>query len=101
MAKIVIKKRVGLDFLGEEYKDSYLEFKSLSLAEYQKLLDELKDIEEGSQSLSKILSILEDQFIVGKFQGEDVSKEDLKQFDIETMTKCFELFTGQQTDPKV
>lgn len=101
MANIVIKKRVDLDFLGKEYEGSYLIFKSLSLAEYEKLLDKLQDVgEDGKKSLALVLEVLTKQYIEGKFKGEDVAKEDLNQFDLETMTKCFELFTGQQTDPK-
>lgn len=33
MSKIVIKKRVNLDFLGEDYKDAYLVFRSIPLPE--------------------------------------------------------------------
>lgn len=101
MVKIVIKKRVGLEFLGDEYKDSYLIFRSLSIAEYEKLLDKMEGIgEDGKRSLAIVLDVLTTQYIEGKFLGEDVSKDDLKQFDLETMTKCFQIFTGQQTDPK-
>lgn len=101
MATIIIKKRVDLDFLGKDYEDSFLEFKSLSIAEYEKVLDDLNTVgEDNKAAVRLVLSILEKQFLGGSFLGEDVQKEDLKQFDLETMTKCFERFTGQQTDPK-
>lgn len=102
MAKILIRKKVDLTFLGEEYKDDYLVFKSMPLREYEKLLPELEAIgEDGKKSLVIIKRVLEDNFIEGKFQGEDVAKEDLIDFDLITLTKCFEIFTGQASDPKV
>lgn len=102
MATIIIKKRVTLEFLGEEYKDSYLEFKSLSLAEFEKLLVKLEPNQDNNkESIKLIAKVLEDQFISGKFLAEDVVKEDIRQFDLETLTRSFELFTGQRTDPKV
>lgn len=101
MAIIVIRKKITLDFLGDEYKDDYLVFKALPLAEYEKLLSSLEDVtDDGKKSLQFIAKVLEDQYIEGKFQNEDVSKDDLKQFDLETLTRCFELFTGRTPDPK-
>lgn len=99
MAKIVIKKRVSLDFLGEDYKDSYLMFKSMPISAYEKVIDDFAEA-DNKTSLKLTLKILEDNFVEGKFLGEDVVKEDLNQFDIETLVACLELFTGQKQDPK-
>lgn len=101
MAKIVIKKKISLEFLGEDYKDDYLVFKSLSVSEYEGLLDKLEAVkEDGKKSLQFISEILDKQFLEGQFQNEKVEKQDLKDFDLETLTQCFELFTGRRTDPK-
>lgn len=95
-AKILIKKKITLDFLGEEYKDDYLIFKSMPLREYEALLPEVDKIQnDGKASLAMIKKVLENNFIEGKFQGEDVAKEDLVEFDLPTLTHCFEFFTGQ------
>lgn len=99
MANIVIKKRVGLDFLGKDYADSYLEFKSISISEYEKLVGEMEDL-DNVQSVKKTVDILKSHFLDGKFQGETVNKEDLDQFDVQTLVTCLEYFTGQKTDPK-
>lgn len=99
MAKIVIKKRVSLDFLGDEYKESYLTFQSMSIAEYQKLLGEMTDT-DNVKSLKLTLDILKRHFLEGKFLDEIVTAEDLDQFDVQTLVSCLEIFTGQQTDPK-
>lgn len=37
MTKIVIKKRINLDFLGDDYKDAYLVFKSIPLPDYEEI----------------------------------------------------------------
>lgn len=99
MANIVIKKRVGLEFLGKDYADSYLEFKSMSIAEYEKLIGDLENV-DNVQSVKKTLEILKSHFLDGKFQGEVVKAEDLEQFDVQTLVTCLEYFTGQKTDPK-
>lgn len=101
MAKIVIKKRITLEFLGDEYKDDFLVFKSIPLKAYEELIPKLEKMSEDSvKSVALIKQILEDNFIEGTFQNEPVNKEDLADFDMETLVKCFGLFTGQSSDPK-
>lgn len=101
MATIVIKKKVSLEFLGEDYKDSYLTFKSMPISAYEKLMEELEKVgTDNKESLKITLRILEDNFIEGQFNGEEVKKEDLVQFDIETLVNCLEYFTGQHQSPK-
>lgn len=41
MPQIVIKRKVSFDFLGDEYKDAYLCFRSIPLVDYEKILAEL------------------------------------------------------------
>lgn len=43
MSKIVIKKKVSLAFLGEEYKDAELVFRALPLLDYEKIQSELPE----------------------------------------------------------
>lgn len=107
MAKIIIKKRVDLDFLGKEYEKGYLVFKSISLEQYQKLSADLKELKErDDQAVTFLLNTLRDQYIEGKFPNdkgelEDVSIDDLKDFDMETVINVFNRFTGQELPPKV
>lgn len=96
MAEIIIKKKVTLEFLGEEYKDSYLTFKSIPIGEYEDLIKQVDDVEE-SKSMGEIIKILETYFHEGLFDGQKLAKEDVKQFDGETILKCFEALTGQKT----
>lgn len=99
MSNIVIKKRISLDFLGSEYKDDYLEFKAIAIKQFQGLLEELKDV-DNKQSLEITTRILHEQFIGGRFQGQDVKSTDLDDFDIQTLVTCLEFLTGQRQDPK-
>jgi len=96
MAEIVIKKKVILEFLGDEYKDSYLTFKSIPIGEYEDLIKQVDSVEE-SKSMGEIIKILETYFHEGLFDGQKLAKEDVTQFDGETILKCFETLTGQKT----
>lgn len=102
---IQIKKRIGLDFLGEEYKEGYLEFNSISIRDYEKLLKVQKALnpEDGAANLNFIKTTLEDRFVGGKIPqaGElkDIVKEDLIDFDADTLLRSFQVLTGQ-VDPK-
>lgn len=96
MAEIIIKKKVTLEFLGEDYKDSYITFKSIPIGEYEDLISKVDKVEE-SKSMSEIMKILETYFVEGLFDGQKLAKEDVNQFDGETILKCFETLTGQKT----
>lgn len=100
---IVIKKRVSLEFLGEEYKEAYLVFKSIPALEFQAVADSLDKLDPNS-SIGGIVKVLEDYFLEGEFPSdgklEPVSKEDIGQLDPLSLTQCFKIFTGQD-DPKV
>lgn len=99
MADIVIKKRLSLEFLGEDYKADYLVFKAIPISEYEKIISKQPD--DNAEATRYIIKILEDKFVEGRFQEQDVVKGDLGKFDGYTVTKCFSLLTGQELDPKV
>ena len=96
MAEIIIKKKVTLEFLGDDYKDSYITFKSIPIGEYEDLINKVDKVEE-SKSMGEIIKILETYFVEGLFDGQKLAKEDVNQFDGETILKCFETLTGQKT----
>lgn len=104
---IVIKKRVNLDFLGDEYKEAYLTFKAIPLKDYEAIIDEMpKDTQDNKKALQLIVKYLKQYFIGGKFPNdkgelEDVSVEDVDELDAATALACFETLTGQRIDPKV
>lgn len=96
MAEIIIKKKVTLEFLGEEYKNSFVTFRSIPVGEYDELIKQIDGVEKN-KSLSEIIKILENYFVEGLFEGQKVAKEDISQFDGDTIVKCFETLTGQKT----
>lgn len=137
MAKLVIKKRVNLDFLGEEYKDAELVFRSIPLIDYEILMEELpksnirlkelrekqkqdhlstedksefdelilQDAEQNKKSFKTILEYLKRYFLSGKFPDDEdniqsIESVDLDGLDRDTAIKCFNILTGQETDPK-
>ncbi len=106
MSKIVIKKRVSLDFLGDDYKDAYLDFQSIPLVDYEKIVDSLpKDESENVKSLHIVMEYLKKYFRGGKFPNdkgelEDVTAEDLDGLDKDAAVTCFQRMTGQELDPK-
>lgn len=99
MANIIIKRKVDLAFLGDEYDGSYLVFRAIPISEYEELMERIKTIDGDNQkSMSEILNILEKYFLDGVFNEEKVIKEDIRQFDGETIVRCFEALTGQVND---
>lgn len=105
MANIVIKKRINLDFLGEEYKGGYINFRSLPIKEAQSKLDEINAVgEDTSKAIDLIVVILKESFLDGVYVYEgdkqNINKDDLDQFDPNSITKFFTILAGQDGDPK-
>jgi hypothetical protein len=103
MSKLVIRKRVTLEFLGDEYKDAYIDFKSIPVGDYDKLIGEIKGAGDADNSTANavILRILKDYYIGGKFPDsegklEDLDgKDELDNLDKEAVIECFGKLTGQ------
>lgn len=106
MGKIVIKRKVSLDFLGEYYKEAYINFKAVPVRDYADLINKLpKDEKNNVESIELMLGLLKDYFVDGKFpdeKGELVSLEadDVMDLDQESAIKCFQALVGQDIDPK-
>jgi hypothetical protein len=104
---IIIKKRVSLDFLGDEYTEAYLVFRSIPAVDFDDVMVQLKSLEEKAEgSITFILEILKKYFLSGGFPNdagilESVAAEDLDGIDPQTLVQCFKVFTGQELDPKV
>lgn len=102
MSKLVIRKRVTLEFLGDEYKEAYLVFRSIPVSEYDGLLTKIKGVgEDNSKANDLILGILKSHYIEGKFpddKGELEAldgKEELDGLDRDALLQCFGVLTGQ------
>lgn len=99
---IVIKKKVSLDFLGEEYKDAYLTFQSIPLKDFDGLSKQIEEAEKEKKAATFILEALKRYFVEGQFPGiEKLVADDLDGLDQETVIRSFAIFTGQEISPKV
>lgn len=106
MAEIIIKKRVDLGFLGNEYESSYLVFKSIAVRDYPKVMSDLEKIDKNNEAtledkLNGMLKVLEDHFVEGLFDGQKVDKSDIGQFNPEVIRSSFEKLTGQDITSEV
>jgi hypothetical protein len=107
MGKFAIRKTVKLDFLGDEYKDAYLVFKTIPIKEYANLLPAINQMEEDRiKSSEKVIEIIKDKFIAGKTLTEDgeleaITTDELDDIlDEEVSSHVFAVITGQKIDPK-
>lgn len=106
MGKVVIRKRIDLDFIGKDYEGGWVEFQSLSVKDVQSKLDEIKNVgDDGKLAVSLMIDLLSDCFLGGVFKYKDteekLGKEDIQDFDVPSITKFFTILTGQDGDPKV
>lgn len=99
---IIIKKRVSFDYLGDEYKDAHIVFRSIPGVDFDEMQQKIAGIEsEKEGSVKFIISILKKYFISGSFPDTlEVTADDLDGLDAESIVKCFQIFTGQTLDPK-
>lgn len=103
MAKIVIKKKIFLSFLGDEYKEDYFEFTSVPVKEFSEVSEVLQKNKEDAKGIVETLSnILKSHFSSGSFQGEELAPENIDDLDLKSLTQLFIDLTGQvdELDPK-
>lgn len=111
MAKIKIKKRVSLDFIGDEFKDAYLVFYGMSFAEYEDYINKQTSstgdlVKTELAAIKLIKTELKNRFVEGKYPNEkgeleNVTPDEIKDFDPNTLYKCFNYVTGRELPPKV
>jgi hypothetical protein len=100
MSKLIIRKRVGLEFLGEQYSAAYIEFRSIPVGDYDALIQKINKVEDAKAN-EAILNILKDYFLGGKFPNDDGEpedldgKEELDGLDRDALIECFGKLTGQ------
>ncbi len=102
MSKIVIRKRVDLYFLGEECKGAYIDFRSVPVGDYDKLIDDIKSSEgDDKKANGVILKILKNYYLGGKYPNDKGELEDidtvdeLDNLDKDALLECFGKVTGQ------
>lgn len=95
---IVVKKRVSLDLLGEDYKDSFIILRSVPVKEYESLLGKIAKAKPGD-SLKLITDEIVDRFVSGKIAQEggmvDLKAEELRELPGEVFLEAWDLITGK------
>lgn len=104
MSRIVIKRKISLDFIGEDYKDCYLEFKTIPMKDYEKYIGLANENKDEKKAVVFITKTLADLFVSGKFIDDknelfDVEAEELGDFDMNVMITVFKALTGQDQNP--
>ena len=99
--KFSITKRVDLSYIGDDWKDCYIDMAMPSYAEAK--VDakiEGTDEEKGEKAIEKLGTLFRKGFAINE-EGKkiEITKEDLFNFPIEVLTKCIQAITGQ-IDPK-
>ncbi len=88
MSKFKVVKKLPLDFLGEDWKEAYINFQVLTIADIKNKFPNLIKIDQNDpksilNGMDLIIEILETNFVSGKgFDGTkliDLKKEDIKE----------------------
>lgn len=91
---IVIRKKISLEFLGDEYKDSFIIVSSIPV----------KDYDTFQQSEQSVKDVVSEHFLEGQIQqGSELitlTKENLDELPGEVFVTAFEEMIGQLS-PKV
>ena len=112
MKTFKILKRFSLSFLGEAWKEAYLDFNALTIGDVKEKFKDIallsvQDQTNITQGIDSILAILTDKFVGGKAVGEkdalvEVDKTDLEALPIEVLSKALSFLSqgATETSPK-
>lgn len=92
---LVIKKRVSLDFLGDDYKDSYLILRAMSVQEYDSLENDKKQTVKDAVC---------ERLIEGQINQDGslikITQENIKELPGDVFVKAWGAILGEEIDPK-
>jgi len=101
---IKIEKKIALDFMGDEYKDSYVIVRAIPVKEYKELLskiDTLKE-DESHSSFDFVVGLVGDRFVKAEIAQDgklvEVGKDDLNDLPGEFFMGIMQRLVGN--DPK-
>lgn len=86
--EITVNRKISLEFLGEQYQEGFLTFKSIPLDELESWDAAVAKEEKkgGKGALEGMKNLLKERFVEGQFPNKDgalepVTKDDLGKFD--------------------
>lgn len=102
----VVTKRLTLDFLGKDWKDTFIEFNPFTISDVKNKFPIIAKLQEKGANLSEgidiMISLLTDKFVTGKAideKGEltDLKKEDLNDLPVEVIGRAFSFLSQSET----
>lgn len=97
-----IKKRVSLDFLGEDYKESFIDIYSIAMKDVKSFeveVDRLRQEEEAGKSLDFIIKKVTDNFDGGSISQDgkmvEITKENLEELPSEVFIEAWTQMAGK------
>jgi len=102
---MVIPKKIELTALGEDYKGSFLTFKSIAFKDYEPLVIRAEKLRENDKdkntftSLNFVSGELKSRFIEGEIvngsETTKVSTEDILDLPGDVLVDCFQMLMGK------
>ena len=109
MPKFKVVKKLSLDFLGEGWKDTYINFNALTIGDIKDKFPALTEVDiDNSKSIIKgmetVLGVMKEKFIDGKVPDEKgalvpLKVEELKDLPIEVMKRSLDFLSQGVNTP--
>lgn len=98
--KFDIQKRVDLSYLGDEWKECYLEFAMPSYHDIKEFAEKGKDNAEiVEKGLERLTELFKGGFAISDGKKVEVKRENINDLPMEVVTKSLQAISGQ-VDPK-
>ena len=111
MSKFKIIKRFSLDFIAPEWKDAYINFHVLTVADVKDAFPALAKMggtekEDVSSGLESILSLIKNKFIEGKALNEKgeliaLEVEDIEELPVSVLSKALNFLSQDAIPPSL
>lgn len=108
MQQFKIVRKFELSFLGDEWKETYINFSALTISDIREKFPAISTLSEGKQvdvakGMDLLLDVLKSKFLSGKginSEGKmvDLTVEDLEALPVDVLSKAFG-FLSQSTTP--
>lgn len=105
MAKFKVVKKLSLDFLGDDWKDAYINFQVLTIADIKNKFPALANLDVDDPKsvvggMDTILDIHKDKFVEGKGPGnKELVVADLEDLPAELMKRALDFLSQGVTTP--
>ena len=99
---IKINKKIGLEFLGEDYAESFVVLTAIPLKEYDEIGKQTEAIqkkENNKEAMEFMVNLIKDRFVSGSINQDGemvaITKDDLDEFPGEFFLNAIQKLSGQ------